>query len=121
MTVELDPLPVRALTSREIAKVLASIIGGVVAADHRARHRVAIVIAHVRARYLGRGNPIEERNREFRQHRFVGADPCWEVALLATVAGLRGWCNPKDVATAIDWVDANLPLVLGEFQIATYH
>lgn len=37
--------------------------------------------------------------------------PSWAVALSATVHGLRGWCDPRDVKIALEWMAANIDLV----------
>lgn len=76
--------------------MLCSIIGGVITADPAIRPRVPTVLGIVR-----------QRPREL-----MTAPASWECALAATVSGLRGWCDPKDVDTAIDWVDQNLPVIL---------
>jgi hypothetical protein len=94
----LDPRDARPLTSREISKVLCSIIGGVITIDPNARPRVPAVLELVRSSPKSLMEPSSPAS--------------WEVALAATVSGLRGWCAPKDVDTAIDWVDQNLPLIL---------
>jgi hypothetical protein len=90
----LDPREARPLTSREISKVLCSIIGGVVTADPDAHPRVPAVLELVRK------SPLELMRK-----------PCspasWETALAATVAGFYGWCKQSDIHTAIHWVDQN--------------
>lgn len=37
--------------------------------------------------------------------------PSWAVALSATVQGLRGWCDPRDVKIALEWMAANIERV----------
>lgn len=93
----LDPREARPLTSREISKVLCAIIGGVIIADPKVRPRVPAVLG------LAKTAPSS----------LMKAPATWEVALAATVSGFRGWCDPKDVDNALDWVDQNLPLILG--------
>lgn len=33
----------------------------------------------------------------------------WVIAFRATVAGLRGWCDERDVSTALAWLSDNVP------------
>lgn len=100
----LDPREARPLTSREISKVICAIIGGVVTVNPGVKPRVPTVLELAR-----KETPIASPLPSGAQ---FGVS--WEVALMATVAGFRGWCDPKDVDTAIEWVDQNLPLILGK-------
>lgn len=136
-SVALDPREARPLTSREISKVVCSIIAGVVAYDQDAREVVPDVIRAVResgaevdhqGRWYAlprRRNAMEEVNA-IAQRRIrnshprpdyiavlskVYLGPSWACALICTVAGLRGWCAAKDVDTALAWVAENLELV----------
>lgn len=115
----LDPADARPLTSREISKVLCSIIAGVVVYDPAARSSMPEVLAAVRTgtapagavddlawrrtvprqKYAGGGIPITPS---------FGQPASWATALSATVAGFRGWCAPNDIATALTWVTENL-------------
>ena len=94
----LDPREARPLTSREISKILSSIIGGVVTADPHARERVPVVLELARTKTSELVRPTSPAS--------------WELAIGATVAGLRGWCDPRDVDIALRWVDANLHKIL---------
>lgn len=111
MTTQLDPRDARPLTSREISKVLCSIIAGVVVYDERARAAVPAVIDAVR-----RSAPDDEvtndgwwKRRSEAQRYFVRSrEASWATALSATVSGFRGWCDPSDIATALSWVADHL-------------
>ena len=105
----LDPRDARPLTSREISKVLCGIIGGVTAFSPSTTYAVPHVLEALR-----RGGSIQ----------FVDAmaisepestsndpDPPWAAALTATVYGLRGWCDPHDVETALAWTCQNIHLI----------
>ncbi len=108
VTTKLDPREARPLTSREISKVICGIIGGVVTYDQDARAVVPEVIKAVRA-----NSPLREVN--YLAQRSLPArrrGTSWACALSATVAGLRGWCDPKDVETALSWVAENLDRIL---------
>jgi hypothetical protein len=118
--VALDPREARPLTSREISKVVCSIIAGVVAYDQDAREVVPDVIKAVREsvameeinaiaqRRIRNGHPRPDYVSVLSK---VYLGPSWACALIGTVAGLRGWCAPKDVDTALAWVAENLELV----------
>lgn len=106
----LDPREARPLTSREISKVLAGIIGGVVATNPRARPHVAgVVDAVIRSDSMA----IVNRLALGGIHNAGALDICptWACAFSATVAGLTGWCDPKDIRTALHWVAENLNLI----------
>lgn len=94
MAVVLDPREARPLTSREIAKVLLGVLGGVAAHDPEVQRsgdlRKAIKKADPRA--------VCELRRPV----------TWMVAFRATVAGLRGWCDEREVNTALAWLDENV-------------
>jgi hypothetical protein len=105
MPAELDPADVRPLTSREISKILCSIIGGVVAADARVKKRVPEVLRLVR---MQDGAHVLAIDDEARRACTPACDVSWEIALLATVSGLRTWCSPVDLEVAIEWTDANM-------------
>lgn len=80
--------------------MLCSIIGGVIATEPTTKDRVPTVLRIAKnAGTAGLLTSVEQM-------------PTWECALAATVSGLRGWCAPKDIEIAIDWVDQNLPLIL---------
>lgn len=99
---ELDPRDARPLTSREISKVLCSIIAGVVVYDPASRHFVPDVIAACR-----RHATIMEADAVVSP--FMPEQPAtWAAAISATVSGLRGWCAPPDIAAALAWVAENL-------------
>ncbi len=111
----LDPREARPLTSREISKVLSGIIGGVVAANPKARDHVAGVVDAV---LRGDSTQMVESFVTGLRPGHVGGNiiplniyPTWACAFSATVAGLKGWCNPTDVRTALHWVAENLNLV----------
>lgn len=105
----LDPADARPLTSREISKVLCSIIAGVVVFDPAARPAIPAVIAAVR-----REAPSSEATnigwlyRARAAHTFRLTEASWATALSATVSGLRGWCAPNDIAAALAWVAENV-------------
>lgn len=77
--------------------MLCSIIGGVITADPRTRSRVPQVIG------IAKVSP----------NTLMKAPASWEVAFAATISGFRGWCDPKDVDTALEWVNQNLNLIIG--------
>jgi len=106
MGATLDPAPVRPLTSREISKVLCSIIGGAVAYDPWVAEFVPDVLSAITA-------PAPHDLHALNLH--VTCDlrsASWAIALAATVSGLRGWCRPGDVDTALAWVVEHLDTVL---------
>jgi hypothetical protein len=102
----LDPRDARPLTSREISKVLCAIIGSVVTADPRTRERVPQVLGLTKT-------PHTTAMLEVARAGVHPCPPSWELAFAATVSGFRGWCDPKDVDTAIEWVDCHLSQILG--------
>lgn len=109
----LDPRDVRPLSRHEIGKVLFAIIGGVVAADPRLTKRIPSVLELVRVPAT-EAHPISVYDAECRAYvKIMGGDGqvSWEVALLATVVGFRAWCDPDDVAAAIEWVDQHLDIL----------
>ncbi len=110
----LDPRDARPLTSREISKVLCGIVGGI-ANDERMNHpsghaRIAGVLREVRdgqadVTYLDAYASGVPR---------LGS-PTWASALVATIAGLRGWCKPHDVQTALVWISENIGAICATF------
>ncbi len=105
-TVTLDPNEARPLTNREISKVLCSIIGGVVTSYPDVKARVPDILQIAKA-----GTVLEFAERTA---KYGIAETSWEVALIATVSGLRGWCNPEDVDSALEWVDHNLDRIFNQ-------
>lgn len=102
----LDHREARPLTSREISKVLSGIIGGVVAVNPRAHEYVAIVVDAV----------IREEAAASVDRKAYGIGgmsivPTWACAFSATVTGMRGWCDPKDIRTALHWIAQNVNLI----------
>lgn len=90
MAAVLDPRDARPLTSREIAKVLLGMISGAVTHDPDARKQIP------RALECAKPGAIIELRRA-----------TWIVAFRATVAGLRGWCDEREVNTALTWLSEN--------------
>jgi TusA-related sulfurtransferase len=87
MPAVLDPRDARPLTSREIAKLLVGVIAGVVAHDPEAHDEIPKAIKS------GARDAILELKRAN-----------WIVAFRATVASLRGWCDEREVNTALAWL-----------------
>lgn len=104
----LSALPERPLTSREITKVLTSIIGGVVVSEPSVHAIIPELLEHARGDtgeiFVG------DREIERKRHR-LHQIPSWEIAFMATISGLRGWCSPSDVDTALAWIEENLPRI----------
>ena len=92
MAVVLDPRDARPLSSREIAKVLLGLLGGVVVHEPEARGEIPGMLA-VELKRPGAVVGIRRAS--------------WKTAFRATVAGLRGWCNERDVNTALAWIADN--------------
>lgn len=90
MAAVLDPRDARPLTSREIAKVLLGMISGVVTHDPDARKYIPKALECARP-----GAILEIRRAS------------WIVAFRATVAGMRGWCDEREVNTALAWLADN--------------
>jgi len=103
MGATLDPAPVRPLTSREISKVLCSIIGGVVAFDPGSAALVPDILSAITA-----PAPHDLRALNERATSINCRGASWAIALAATVSGLRGWCRPHDVDAALAWVAEHL-------------
>lgn len=107
---ELDPREARPLTSREISKVLSGIIGGVIATSPTQKHFVVEVVRSVIDRDPTRITnivPVELQD----DCRHFDLCPSWACAFSATVSGLRGWCDPADVHTALAWIADHLELI----------
>lgn len=90
MPAALDPRDARPLTSHEIAKVLLGMIAGVVTHDPDARKQIK------RALECAKPGAILEIRRA-----------TWIVAFRATVAGMRGWCDEREINTALAWLSEN--------------
>lgn len=106
----LDPRDARPLTSREISKVLCGIIGGVAVFNPDTRDEMPLVLEVLR-----RGGTLEQAEATSSKLLAPGKrrpTTTWAAALGATVWSLRGWCNPRDVDTAIAWVAENLSMVI---------
>lgn len=100
----LDARDARPLTSREIAKVVNGIIGCVVTHDPPARELLPGVLEQLRL------NPLDFETLD-KQVGGDGPPATWATALAATVVGLGGWCDQRDVRTALRWISENLHLV----------
>ncbi len=112
----LDPRDARPLTSREISKVLCGIIGGVAVFSPDTRHEMPLVLEVLR-----RGGSIENANLLASQLLTPGRRAAtWAAALGATVISLRGWCDPRDVDTAISWVADNLSRVIPSADVSVH-
>jgi len=91
---ELDPREERVLTSRECAKIIGSVIGGLLYAGipsadlHNGLRAIQAVV--------GGGIP---------QKGVLGPeDEQWCAALGGIIGGLTQWCRIQDVQTAITWI-----------------
>lgn len=87
----LSSAPVRPLTSREIAKILCSILSGVADPDR--------ILVGSFSGVLDSAGPCRDS---------VGLHDLWAAAFLATVAGFYTWCRPIDVETALAWIRAHV-------------
>ena len=102
----LDPSDARPLTSREIAKVLCSMLGGIMAADPQSKDRVPTVVQ------LARDRPTSVMRQDaIMRTTLPKCSVSWEVAFVVTISGLRGWCAPAEVDTALAWVSENVHLI----------
>lgn len=109
MPVELDDHEVRPLNSRQVNRILCSVIAGVVAADPNIKIRVPQVIQLLKRPAIGAH--ALARQDEARRSCTPACDVSWEIALLATISGLRTWCEPDAVDHALAWIDLNLDTV----------
>lgn len=91
MPAVLDPRDARPLTSREISKILLGIIAGVLTHDPEAHKEVELALKQAEP---GAVIALKRAN--------------WIVAFKATVSGLRGWCDERDVKTALVWLSENV-------------
>lgn len=112
MPVAIDPREARPLTSREISKVLAGIIGGVVSVSPSQRHFVYEVIRSAIVKESARSaNVIPALSWSGEHTALLDICPSWACAFSATVSGLRGWCDPADVQTALNWLAENIETI----------
>lgn len=114
MHATLDPQDARPLTSREIAKVLCGIIGTLPTHDPPALDildTVLVMLAEGR-HDLDELDLMVSRVAELKMPAITYCGMTWAAALGATVMGLRGWCKPNDVQTALLWISQNLDTIL---------
>lgn len=110
MPVRLDPRDARPLTSREISKVLTSVLDGVASAYPEAvpvfpdaMAAVAVAAQHP----VQLGNARAALRAVSSEERFAN-NAGWFTALAATIGGMRQWCALADVDTAVAYISENL-------------
>jgi hypothetical protein len=108
-SIQLDPTPIRQLTSREMSQVLCGMLGGIAGLDPDTRHDFQGVLEQT----LGIIGPADPASA-FQALCGGSANASWQVAIGATVAAFAGWCDRADIEIAVRWVSVNLPRIFPE-------
>lgn len=122
--VTLDPRQERPLTSREIAKILGSILAGVLVSAPHAADSMGTAFEHIKwirvvigigsseemtanARTLSLDEAVQRANALVAADLHREGKATWFTALTATISGFYGWCRAEDVDTAVAWCQQN--------------
>lgn len=110
----LDPRPARPLTTREIAKVLGSLIPGYLGIANLAdtRDMLRVVRSTIATEDL---MPLAVHTVPTEEHRTLAR------SIFAVAMGMRCWCGTDAVITALDWwIEDPRALEEAAVQLATF-
>jgi len=105
MSIQLNPAPIRKLTSREMSQVLCGMLGGIASLDPDTQRQFPTALELA----LGTADPASDPVMAFQALCGGQAKATWQVALGATVVAFSTWCDRVELEIAVRWVSENLP------------
>lgn len=109
LSIQLDPAPIRQLTSREMSQVLCGMLGGIAGLDPDTRCDFQGVLEQTLG-IIGPNDPA----LAFQALCGGSAKASWQVAIGSTVAAFANWCDRAELEMAVRWVTENLPRMFPE-------